>query len=190
VRLLEPLGFELREASNGKEAIEIAEAWQPHLIFMEIRMPVMDGHDATRHIKSSVKGQAIAIIALTASVFEHERMSVLADGCDDFVRKPFRDTTIFEKLAQHLGVEFEYEEKQDSRIHRRMNKIPLEALKQSSPEWIARLHYAASMADSEETTSVIEEIRPTNAVLAASLKDLVNEFRFDKIMSITTPAES
>lgn len=187
LRLLEPFGFELREASNGKEAVEIAEAWQPHLIFMDMRMPVMDGHDATRLIKSSIKGQAIAIIALTASVFEHERMSVLADGCDDFIRKPFRDTTIFEKLVQHLGVEFEYEEKQDSRIHRRMNKIPLEALKQSSPEWIARLHHAASMADSEETKRIIEEIRSTNAVLATSLQDLVNEFRFDKIMSITKP---
>jgi signal transduction histidine kinase/FixJ family two-component response regulator len=190
LRLLEPLGFELREASNGKEAVEIAEAWQPHLIFMDMRMPVMDGHDATRLIKSSVRGQAIAIIALTASVFEHERMSVLADGCDDFIRKPFRDTTIFEKLSQHLGVEFEYEEKQNSQIHRRMNKIPLEALKQSSPEWIARLHHAASMADSEETTSIIEEIRTTNAVLSASLQDLVNEFRFDKIMSITKPTAS
>ncbi|MCL4876320.1 MAG: response regulator [Anaerolineae bacterium] len=186
-RLLEPVGFELREAKHGKEAVEIAEKWQPHLIFMDMRMPVMDGHEATRKIKSTLKGQAIAIIALTASVFEHERMSVLEDGCDDFVRKPFRETTIFEKLAQHLGVKFIYEEKQNPSAVRTPYAVTLDSLKASSPDWISRLHHAASMADSEESLSIIAEIRQSDGGLAASLQMLVNEFRFDKIIALTHP---
>jgi two-component system sensor histidine kinase/response regulator len=184
-RLLEPLGFELREAMNGKEAVDIAEEWQPHLIFMDMRMPVMDGHEATRRIKSTIKGQAIAIIALTASVFEHERMSVLEDGCDDFVRKPFRESTIFEKLTQHLGVEFVYEEKEKNTVIRAPHTITLDSLKAVSPDWITRLHQAASMADSEETLNVIAEIRQNDGGLAAGLQMLVNEFRFDKIIALT-----
>jgi signal transduction histidine kinase/CheY-like chemotaxis protein len=186
-RLLEPIGFEVREAVNGQEAVKIAEEWQPHLIFMDMRMPVMDGHEATRRIKSTIKGQAIAIIALTASVFEHERMSVLEDGCDDFVRKPFRESVIFEKLTQHLGAEFDYEEKQKRSSIRAPHAISLDRLKATSPEWVSRLHHAASMADSEESLSIISEIRQNDGGLAASLQLLINEFRFDRIIALTRP---
>ncbi|HEY9704724.1 MAG TPA: ATP-binding protein, partial [Allocoleopsis sp.] len=73
IRLLEPLGFEVKTASNGQEAISIWEEWQPHLIFMDMRMPIMDGYEATKYIKSTTKGNATAIIALTASVLEEEK---------------------------------------------------------------------------------------------------------------------
>ncbi|HEY9705748.1 MAG TPA: response regulator, partial [Allocoleopsis sp.] len=73
MRLLEPLGFEVKEAGNGQESIEIWEKWQPHLIFMDMRMPIMDGYEATKYIKSTTKGNATAIIALTASVLEEEK---------------------------------------------------------------------------------------------------------------------
>jgi CheY-like chemotaxis protein len=184
-RLLEPFGFELKSAANGQEAIDIAESWQPHLIFMDMRMPIMDGHEATRRIKSTIKGQAIAIIALTASVFEHERMSVLEDGCDDFVRKPFREAAIFEKLTQHLGVEFIYEETGKAPSPRVAPELTADSFTQASPEWIARLHHAASMADYEASLSLIDEIRPTDDDLADALHNLVVEFRFDRILTFT-----
>jgi signal transduction histidine kinase/CheY-like chemotaxis protein len=184
-RLLEPFGFELKSAANGQEAVDIAEAWQPHLIFMDMRMPVMDGHEATRRIKSTTKGQAIAIIALTASVFEHERMSVLEDGCDDFVRKPFREAAIFDKLTQHLGVEFIYEDSRKAPSPRVATELTAESFTQTTPEWIARLHHAASMADYEASLSLIDEIRQTDDVLADALHNLVVEFRFDRILTFT-----
>ncbi|MDB9377458.1 hybrid sensor histidine kinase/response regulator, partial [Nodularia sphaerocarpa] len=77
IKLLQPLGFEIKEASNGKEAITIWEEWEPHLIFMDMRMPIMDGYEATKHIKSTTKGNATAVIALTASVLEEEKAIVL-----------------------------------------------------------------------------------------------------------------
>ena len=77
-RFLVPLGFEVREAEDGKIGIEVWNEWQPHLIWMDMRMPVMDGYEATKRIKASTQGQETIIIALTASVFEEERSLVLS----------------------------------------------------------------------------------------------------------------
>jgi CheY-like chemotaxis protein len=110
IKLLNPLGFELREASNGQDAIALWETFEPHLIWMDMRMPVMDGYEATKQIKATTKGQATAIIALTASILEEERAVVLSAGCDDFLRKPFRESDIFEAMHKHIGVRYIYDE--------------------------------------------------------------------------------
>jgi signal transduction histidine kinase len=95
LKLLAPFGFELREAVNGQEAVEIWRTWHPHLIWMDMRMPVMDGHEATKRIKrmsqsnhAPVPNVDTVIIALTASAFEEDRRMILDEGCDDFVRSP------------------------------------------------------------------------------------------------------
>ena len=80
IKLLSPLGFEVKEASNGQEAIAIWDEWEPHLIWMDMRMPVMDGYEATKYIKSTTKGNATAVIALTASVLEEEKAIALSAG--------------------------------------------------------------------------------------------------------------
>jgi two-component system sensor histidine kinase/response regulator len=112
LKLLEPFGFALREAVNGQEAVEIWQAWKPHLIWMDMRMPVMDGHEATKRIKQMQAAHPLdpptVIIALTASAFEEDRRLILDEGCDDFVRKPFRENEIFDKLVEHLGIRFVY----------------------------------------------------------------------------------
>jgi CheY-like chemotaxis protein len=82
------------------------EAWQPHLIWMDIRMPVMDGLETTRRIKATEAGRRTKIIAVTAHALEEERTEILAAGCDDFIRKPYQVTEIFECLAKHLGVRY------------------------------------------------------------------------------------
>jgi len=102
-QILEPMGFAVREAVNGKEAVEIFQEWHPHLIWMDRRMPVMDGLEATRRIKAMPGGQETIIVALTASVFKEQQNEVLAAGCDDYVRKPFKIAEIFEVLDKHLG---------------------------------------------------------------------------------------
>jgi Amt family ammonium transporter len=77
IQLLNPFGFEFREASNGQEAINICDEWQPHLIWMDIRMPVMDGLQVTQRIKATPNGKDIAIIALTASTLAEEKFGSL-----------------------------------------------------------------------------------------------------------------
>ncbi|MEB3341082.1 PAS domain S-box protein [Okeania sp.] len=112
LQLLEPLGFELQVAENGKKAISIWETWKPHLIFMDIVMPVMDGYEATKIIKQTALGKATTIIAVTANAFDENRDAILAAGCDDFITKPFSENLLLEKLANHLGINYSYEKEE------------------------------------------------------------------------------
>jgi signal transduction histidine kinase/CheY-like chemotaxis protein len=105
-KILEPLDFELREADNGQTALMHFERWRPHLIWMDIRMPIMDGLEATRRIKATEAGRRTKIVAVTAHALEEERTEILAAGCDDFIRKPYQVTEIFECLTKHLGVRY------------------------------------------------------------------------------------
>jgi light-regulated signal transduction histidine kinase (bacteriophytochrome)/CheY-like chemotaxis protein len=108
VQLLAPLGFEVKEATNGQEAIALWEEWQPHLIWMDMRMPGMDGYEATREIKARSRDRAPIILALTANAFEEDRRTALAIGCDDFIHKPCSEEIILGKMAEHLGVCYIY----------------------------------------------------------------------------------
>ena len=83
-KILQPLGFQLHEACNGLEAVEIFQEWQPHLIWMDVRMPVMDGKEATRRIKALPTGNNTIVVALTASVFEDQREELFIAGVDAF----------------------------------------------------------------------------------------------------------
>ncbi len=150
VKLLAPLGFEIKEASNGKEAIAIWDEWEPNLIFMDMRMPVMDGYEATKYIKATTKGNATAIIALTASVLEEEKAIVLSAGCDDFLRKPFKERVIFEALTEHLGVQYIYEKSADDSPVNDGNVLLLSdsnILTAMSDEWRSQLSEAAIEGD-------------------------------------------
>jgi len=195
---LPPMGFEVREATNGREALEIWERWEPHLIWMDMRMPLVDGYEATRRIKATTKGQVTVIIALTASAFEEDRERVLAEGCDDFVRKPFREDEIYDILARHLGVRFVYEEIEmgDRDRDRRRGAlgeppqdIPshselVEGLAGLPADWVADLHQATIKADLNLILSLIDQIRRENPALADALADLANNFEYKRILTL------
>ncbi|MCH8295045.1 response regulator [Candidatus Poribacteria bacterium] len=111
VGFLAPLGFEIAEAEDGREGLEKAEAFKPDLILMDLVMPVMDGFEATRQIRQSPKLKDMKVIALSASVFEHNQQQSLNAGCDDFIPKPVRMESLLEKLGTHLGLQWMYSEK-------------------------------------------------------------------------------
>jgi predicted ATPase/signal transduction histidine kinase/CheY-like chemotaxis protein/tRNA A-37 threonylcarbamoyl transferase component Bud32 len=190
IKLLNPFGFELKEASNGKEAVEIWETFEPHLIWMDMRMPVMDGYEATKQIKLTTKGQATAIIALTASTLEEERTVVTSAGCDDFLRKPFREADIFEMMHKHIGVRYVYENPnhRDSSTtedgeHKVLTATIIAALPQ---EWVASLKQAILSINVKLIYSLIEQIRPENAALANALKTCIDKFEYEKILNLIT----
>lgn len=191
-KLLKPLGFEVREAANGREAIEIWERWEPHLIWMDMRMPVMDGYEATRQIKATARGQATVIVALTASAFEEDRETILSAGCDDIVRKPFRKEEIFDKLVQHLGVRFIYGETPEQPV-----KAPLAdvegvllpaALAALPSDWLDDLKQAIIKANLDLILSLIEQIRDQNAALAEALTSLTLDFEYKRILTLIEKA--
>ncbi|VXD22328.1 Two-component hybrid sensor and regulator histidine kinase [Planktothrix serta PCC 8927] len=191
LRLLSPLGFEVAEAENGQEALKIWHEWQPHLILMDMRMPVMDGYEATKQIKSHLKGQATVIIALTASVFEEERAIVLSAGCDDFVKKPFREYNLLEKIAHYLGVRYLYAPDLPPLEALAQTPTPLitpDALKIMSSEWLTALHYSAAAADGEQILKLVQQIPPSHNPIAEFILVLVNNFSFDQIMDLAQKA--
>ncbi|BDI19687.1 hypothetical protein ANSO36C_54890 [Nostoc cf. commune SO-36] len=278
VKILTSLDFEVMEATNGAEAIANWESWQPHLIFMDMRMPVMDGYEATRIIKAREIGhkavnrlrrfpkfkqlassgghyfapgvtdsgncevfevvckaspteEATAvmendvsgasslrswmpkilaptsdfseatqdcsnthtiIVALTASAFEEERQKILSIGCDDFIRKPFRQEVLLEKLSQHLGLNYTNQIEttntavidQPTQIFVSVAEL-LSHLSQMPPEWLHKIHYAAASCSDELILELLKQIPSENYQLSQVLKDLANNYQFEKIMELT-----
>ncbi|MTJ07700.1 MULTISPECIES: hybrid sensor histidine kinase/response regulator [unclassified Anabaena] len=187
VKLLDTLGFAVKSAENGKIAIEIWQDWQPHLIWMDMRMPVMDGYEATQYIKSHLQGQATVIIALTASAFDNEKAVILSSGCDDFVKKPFREEILWAKMQQHLGLEFIYESEiseQSSQSDLLITLTP-DTLNIMPKEWIEQLYMAANEADEDWIMNLLEEISDAQQPLVKALTDLIKNFRYDKIIELT-----
>lgn len=187
-KLLSPLGFEIKEASNGQEAITIWDEWEPHLIWMDMRMPVMDGYEATKYIKSTTKGNATAVIALTASVLEEEKAIVLSAGCDDFLRKPFAEHTIFDALAKHLGVKYIFADNHSEKSEFiEENTLTSDNLTCMDQTWINQLYEAALEANTNLVMELVKEIPKTETFLIQSLTKLTRQFEFEKLVDLAEP---
>ena len=188
VKLLGYIGFDVREASNGEEAIAVWESWQPHLIWMDMRMPVMDGYEATKRIKSTLQGQATIIIALTASAFEEDRHLVLSAGCDDFLRKPFREEVLWEKIAHHLGVRYLYGEMSDplqkDNISTFTSNQLIQELQQVPQDWINQLQEKALECSDDGVLTLLESLKPEQQKLAIALREWAESFQFAPILEL------
>ncbi|MEG4225009.1 PAS domain S-box protein [Microcoleus sp. N9_B2] len=188
LKLLVPLGFEVREAVNGQEAIALHSTWKPHLILMDMLMPVMDGYDATRLIKKTLEGKETIIIALTASAFDEQRQIILSAGCNDLICKPFREEVLFEKIAHHLNLRYIYEKENLSTSFSTptlLKSLTTEDLSVMPTDWVVELHRAALCVDDNRILELIEQIPETEANLANALTDLVDNFRIDIIIDLT-----
>ena len=187
IKLLAVFDFELKEASNGLEAIEMWTSFEPHLIFMDMWMPVMDGQEATKRIKATVKGQATAIIAVSADNAEEARTVTVSDNCDDFIHKPFRDAEIFATLHKHLGVRYIYDEPESVLDSTQIEAPTPETVAALPADWLAALEKATIECDLELILIQIELIRERNDALASALAGLANEFQFNQILALIHP---
>jgi len=183
--LLEPLGFEIREAVNGQEALDVFEAWLPHAVLMDMRMPVLDGYEATRRIKATEQGRATPVIAVTATAFDDAEREVLATGVDGYVRKPFRAEEIFAVLEKRLGLRYVYAdtagkapEQADVQPLTREDLAELsEALRQAMCQTVA----AGDMAGLKALIAQVEE---THAEAARKLRSLADQYDYEKLIQV------
>jgi len=106
--LLLRVGFKTIEASNGQEAIEIFKQKHPELILMDLRMPGLDGIETTKLLRELPGGNSVQILMVTASALEDAKKKVLQAGVDDFIRKPYKESELFEQIRQHLNVKYSY----------------------------------------------------------------------------------
>ncbi|MGK7878882.1 MAG: ATP-binding protein [Crocosphaera sp.] len=194
VKILTSVGFEVRWANNGQEALEIWQQWHPQLIWMDMRMPVMDGYEASLRMRQLERENRnlqtpVVIIALTATAFDEERKAILEVGCNDFVSKPFKEAVIFEKMQQYLGVEYIYEDtisdlsSQDSLNQVNMEQIN-EQMRQMPQTWVSELHQAALCARETKLIRLIKQVPNQHYFLADFLRQLVKDLAFEKISNV------
>ncbi len=187
-QLLHPLGFDVRTATHGQEGVECWRRWDPHLIWMNIRLPVMDGLQATKLIRSTAGSRRTIIIALTASIFEEDRDWILSAGCDDFVRKPFQASVIFEMMARFLGVRYTYalSPHTDPSCSEPQN-LTHQSFDGISQAWLDRVHQAAILGQAKTLQCLINELPPDYGSLAKVLRVKVQTYDFEDIVSLVRP---
>ena len=176
----QPPVIELQEAADGQQAVAVWEAWQPHIIFMDMRMPVVSGEEATRQIKARMAARPDAvrtlIVALTASAFDEDRDHFLACGCDEFARKPFQAEELFTILERRAGLRFV-----------RGGETPTAAVSLSPTEvashlaaapaaWRAQLRGAVHLGDFDRITALAAQVRDGDAALSATLAQWAYNF--------------
>ena len=187
VELLRGTGFEVREAVDGREAIETFTQWQPHFIWMDMRMPGLDGFEATRRIRALEGGKEVVIVALTASAFREDREIILKAGCDSVIHKPVRTHDIFAALEKYLGVRYRYAANGSahSASFNGLDKAALRSQLQTLPwDLSARLRIEALNCNMHEIELLIEEIRRLQPVLGDTLMALATCFDYDRIVKI------
>ncbi len=192
--MLKSAGFDVREAENGEEAIEIVKEWEPHLIFMDIRMPVMDGFEATRRIKKMPTSFSPVIIALTANAFADSRAEMLAAGCDDIIAKPFHRNELLLIPEKYLGVRYLYEGQANIQpvlpAVQPDTAVSNASLATLTPELLASLKESATQADFEVLYDLIAQIRLNDSAMADKLAKLVDDFEYGTILAMIEEYDS
>ncbi|WP_437854683.1 ATP-binding protein [Sorangium sp. So ce363] len=191
LKLLDSVGVEARSATNGLGAVAQWETWAPHLVLLDLRMPLLDGYEAASRIKASARGHETVVVAMTASAFEQNRALAAEAGCDDFVSKPFRDADILGLLTKHLGARFEYEERAaEPGAAQGAPAVDLARAAAGLPAALRKdLRRAATRLDAKAVQATLDRFRPEDADLAGAVAELARGYRFDSILALSSADE-
>jgi predicted ATPase/signal transduction histidine kinase/CheY-like chemotaxis protein len=188
VNIFNRIGFQTKEAANGIQGVEICQRWHPDLIWMDIRMPVMNGYEATREIRSKEEGKEVVIIALTAQTFGNERQEALKAGCDDFISKPYMEEDLFAILKKHLNIQFIYQDENEDSAHssRDHSGNYLEpACIAALPEEVRKRLLAATVElDQKSFFTTLQEVPSLYEKTAEALRGLVENYHFEEVENI------
>lgn len=177
-QLLESAGFVVDCAENGQQAIEHFQAHAPDFIWMDIRMPRMDGYQATQHIRALPGGDRVKIVALTASAFDEDLQKIIAAGCDDAVRKPLEAGKLFQLMGDMLGLRYHYESRTVQENGTQQDSAGLSVLPKETIDQIQR---AAEALDTVQLRRIVDQLHTSHPALAARLAALMEGYQFEKI---------
>jgi PAS domain S-box-containing protein len=189
--LLTCIGFSVREAENGQTAIRDWKEWNPGLILMDLQMPVMDGLEATRRIKSDPRGKETAILALTASAMDADRQTVLLSGADDFLAKPCHEAELLDKIRMLLNISYDYEEISDTGANSFSGEktATAESLGKFPLELIHQLQKAIVVGNKKLLDNLIDRVRETeDAGSARGLQALADSYEYDTLTRLLEEA--
>jgi CheY-like chemotaxis protein len=180
--LLRPVGFEIAEASNGVEALDIFDSWSPHAILMDMRMPIMDGYEATRRIKATAAGGAIPVIAVTASAFEDDFEQVMATGMYSYLRKPFRTEDLFEMLGKCLGLHYVFaDDTADAPGHIKAAPLTAESITALPKDIVEAMRQAVEDGDMTRLTKIVSQVEKIDSATARELRALTDRYDYEEL---------
>ncbi len=179
-RLMAAIGLETKVAGDGEQCVKLFEEWKPHLIWMDRRMPVLDGIEATNRIRQLPGGRDVKIVAVSASVFKEQQPELFSAGVDDFIRKPYRFQEIYGCLARHLGLKLIYREP-EAEADASIQVTP--AMLAPLPESVRqRLREALNSLDGDLIAAAIAKAGETDVGLAGHLSRLTENFDYQEIL--------
>ena len=190
--MLTRIGVEVETAQNGAQALDLIRREMPHIVFLDIRMPVMAGPETLERLFDEYGGDATVIVAVTTSVFDHQRKQYLDMGFGDFIDKPLRAEQIYACLSRHLAVEFLYRDSEQPALsgsQSARDMLTPEALSELPADWLAELLQAASAADTEATLDLLRQVETEHEALVGALTDLARDFQFDRIIKLIRDVE-
>lgn len=191
--LLAPLGFHVQTAANGREAVAQWHQWQPHLIWMDLAMPEMDGVTAIRLIREAwtldPRKVQSKIVILTAQGCYEDRQSFLDLGSDDVLFKPCAPQVILNKLVEHLGVRYLMDQMTQASPEI-LDAIPMvwssqaiaAGLRQLPQPWQEAFAEAVHMGDGEQCECLLQELE--EGTLRTAIRQKIEEFDFFALVEI------
>ncbi|AEV30648.1 CheY-like receiver domain-containing protein [Sphaerochaeta pleomorpha str. Grapes] len=183
--MLEPIGFSLLEAADGKEAIALCKRMHPHLILMDLRMPVMDGYEATSFINAMNGDAHVPIIAVTASAFEDDEEAVLKSGFDGYVSKPFKRGSLLKEVAELLNLRIVYAEQPQNRCPEGKHFSVLKEDMRKIPSDLTRaMHEALELGDMVGFKSLLPNLGPYGANLKDHLMELAKSYDYESLLEL------
>lgn len=188
ISLLSSVGFVVREACDGQEAVNVFKEWSPDLILMDMHMPVMDGFEAIRQIRAAETGKRVVIIAITASAFDEMRHNVMTAGAEAFVVKPFRIDEVLEKIRQFLDVEYVYEAAEDPYPAQEQSGHKEVSLGGLPPGLLRQMHHATLSGDMDRLDTLIKEVEGLDAGAAFTLRKFADDFRYEALAALLQQA--
>jgi PAS domain S-box-containing protein len=186
-QMLVPVGFEIRTANDGAEAVEFCKKYSPHLVVLDLRMPVMDGFEATRRIRAE-HGSTVKIIALSAGVFAENQQMALDAGADMFLGKPFQESDLLEQIKQLTGVNYVYrdvEAEKSAELSESQRKLPTAVeIAQLPAELVNQLSEAIILADYDQMLALVEQMAASNKTISRQLRHLVERFDYITLQKV------
>jgi PAS domain S-box-containing protein len=186
VTMLEQVGFTVQVATNGIEAIDAFNQFQPNVVLMDMRMPEMDGYEATRRLKADDRSRNVPIIAVTASVFEEGKQQVIEAGVDGFVRKPIKQPELFEVIGACLDLTFIYADTEPTETttpDQPNGQSPVD-LTTLPDDLITELRNAVAEGDMTRFTELLEPFEDEQTALVGQLRSLAESFAYDQLNTI------
>ncbi len=182
---LTQVGFNVQQAENGQQAVSLFKQWRPHFIWMDLRMPIMNGYEATRQIRDLPDGNDVRIVALTASIMPDSDLQAIDAGCDDLMRKPFLEQDVFQCIEDQLGVKYVFNEigtqHASPQSNHKTNETEFSSINKTLNTQLCK---AVENKNDELMNESITKLRKTNPAMAELLTMLAKDQRYDQILEL------